>query len=104
LFFIPLFGLFATAGIIFLLAKGGGDNRPRLDGKIRSTRERKIFTDHTRRQPALAGLEQPVYLCGKMQSPQVAQCEWSEWQLKEGGVKGVNGICREVRRKGGGVL
>ena len=33
MFFIPLFGLFATAGIIFLLAKGGGDNPTRLGRK-----------------------------------------------------------------------
>jgi len=42
------------AGIIFLQAEGGRNNPTRLDGKIRSTAERKIFTDHPRRQPALA--------------------------------------------------
>lgn len=35
----------------------------------------------------------------KCNPPQVAQCEWSEWQLKEEGVKGVNGVCREVVEK-----
>jgi len=35
----------------------------------------------------------------KCNPPQVAQCEWSEWKLKEGDVKGVNGVYREVVEK-----
>nr|WP_304651151.1 hypothetical protein [Bacteroides acidifaciens] len=35
----------------------------------------------------------------KCNPPQVAQCEWSEWQLKQGDVKGVNGVYREVVEK-----
>jgi hypothetical protein len=65
LFVSPLFGLFAAAGIIFLLFEGGRDNRTRLNGKIRSTAERKIFTSHSRRQPALAGLDRPVTFAEK---------------------------------------
>ena len=44
LFSFPLFGLFATVGIIFLLAKGGGTIGPRLDDHARQGRE--DFTDH----------------------------------------------------------
>ncbi|MCS2983645.1 hypothetical protein NXW61_28860, partial [Bacteroides xylanisolvens] len=61
-YYFPLFGLFATAGKIFLLSEGGGEQSDKADpGKYASTAERKIFTCVIcGSMPALAGLEPPV--------------------------------------------
>ena len=60
-YYFPLFGLFATAGKIFLLSEGGGEQ----SGKIRSTAERKIFTCHLRQYAGIGRIGAAGYLCGK---------------------------------------
>lgn len=47
----------------------------------------------------MAGLEQPVYLCGKMQSPTGRTVRMVGMEAKRGRWKGVNGVCREVVKK-----
>ena len=55
-YYFPLFGLFATAGKIFLLSEGGGEQ---------STAERKIFTCHLRQYAGIGRIGAAGYLCGK---------------------------------------
>ena len=61
----PLFGLLATAGIILLPRRAARNNRTRLDGKIRSTAERKIFPD-PRRPDGIVGIVTAGYFCSKI--------------------------------------
>jgi hypothetical protein len=74
-----LFGLFATAGIIFLPFEGGRVIffEELVSPKVAETigqgwaekyarpKERKIFAPHSRRKPTLAGLERPVTFAEK---------------------------------------
>jgi len=64
--YFPLFGLFATAGKIFLLSEGGKRQSGKADPKkyARQT-ERKIFTCHSRRHAGLGKIGAAGYLCGK---------------------------------------
>jgi len=64
--YFPLFGLFATAGKIFLLSEGGKRQLGKADPKkyARQT-ERKIFTCHSRRHAGLGKIGAADYLCGK---------------------------------------
>ena len=64
--YFPLFGLFATAGKIFLLSEGGKRQLGKADPKkyARQT-ERKIFTCHSRRHAGLVKIGAAGYLCGK---------------------------------------
>ncbi|OUP05675.1 hypothetical protein B5F34_16380 [Mediterranea sp. An20] len=53
-------------GIIFLPRRAARSNRTRLDGKIRSTTERKIFPEHLRRSAGIGGVVTDGYLCSKI--------------------------------------
>ena len=68
-YYFPLFGLFATAGKIFLLSEGGEGQSDKADPKkyARQT-ERKIFTCHSRRHAGLGKIGAAGYLCGKFYS------------------------------------
>ena len=69
-YYFPLFGLFATAGKIFLLSEGGGEQSDKADPeKYARQRRGRFLRVICGSMPALAGLEQLVYLCGKVQSP-----------------------------------
>lgn len=65
-FLFPLFGLLATAGIIFLPRRAARNNRTRLDGEIRSTAERKIFPDHPRWPDGIVRIVTAVEFCSKI--------------------------------------
>lgn len=66
-------------GIIFLLRKVGRNTRPRLDGKIRSTAERKIFPAHPcGGLPALAKAGTVGYFCSKIVPQEVARLNGAE--------------------------
>ena len=104
-YYFPLFGLFATAGKIFLLSEGGGEQSDKADPeKYARQRRGRFLRVICGSMPALAGLEQPVYLCGKMQSPTGRTVRMVGMAAKRGRWEGVNGVCREGRRKGRGVL
>lgn len=73
-YYFPLFGLFATAGKIFLLSEGGGEQSDKADPEKYARQRRGRFLRLTRgRRPALAGLEQPDYLCRKIIPREVAR-------------------------------
>lgn len=63
--FLPMFGPLATAGIIFLPRRAARDNRTKLDGKIRSTAERKILPYTLGGLTALSRLKRPVTFAAK---------------------------------------
>lgn len=64
-YYFPLFGLFATAGKIFLLSEGGGEQSDKADPeKYARQRRGRFLRVICGSMPALAGLE-PGYLCGK---------------------------------------
>ena len=65
-YYFPLFGLFATAGKIFLLSEGGGEQSDKADPeKYARQRERKIFACHSRRHVGIGRIGTVGYLCGK---------------------------------------
>lgn len=65
-YYFPLFGLFATAGKIFLLSEGGGEQSDKADPeKYARQRRGRFLRVICGSMPALAGLEPPGYLCGK---------------------------------------
>jgi len=80
-FSFPLFGLSATAGIIFLLLKVAGTSGQGWTEKYARQPERKIFAGHSRRQPALADRTGRFTFAEKCNPPQVAQDEWLERKL-----------------------
>jgi hypothetical protein len=69
-----LFGLFATAGKIFLLSEGGEGQSDKADPKkyARQT-ERKIFTAHSQRNAGIGKIGAAYYLCGKISPREVAR-------------------------------
>ena len=73
-YYFPLFGLFATAGKIFLLSEGGEGQSDKADPKkyARQT-ERKIFAAHSRRNAGIGKIGAAYYLCGKISPREVAR-------------------------------
>ena len=60
-YYFPLFGLFATAGKIFLLSEGGGEQSDKADPeKCARQRRGRFLRVICGSMPALAGLEPPV--------------------------------------------
>ena len=60
-YYFPLFGLFATAGKIFLLSEGGGEQSDKADPeKYARQRRGRFLRVICGSMPALAGLEPPV--------------------------------------------
>ena len=65
-YYFPLFGLFATAGKIFLLSEGGEGQSDKADPKKYARQaERKIFTCHLRQYAGIGRIGAAGYLCGK---------------------------------------
>ena len=65
-YYFPLFGLFATAGKIFLLSEGGeGQSDKAEPEKYARQRERKIFACHLRQYAGIGRIGAAGYLCGK---------------------------------------
>ena len=73
-YYFPLFGLFATAGKIFLLSEGGGEQSDKADPeKYARQTERKIFAAHSRRNAGIGKIGAAYYLCGKISPREVAR-------------------------------
>ena len=82
-YYFPLFGLFATAGKIFLLSEGGGEQSDKADPEKYARQRRGRFLQFTRGgTPALARLGRADYLRGKIQSP--AGCTAAEKRYGNG--------------------
>ena len=65
-YYFPLFGLFATAGKIFLLSEGGEGQSDKAEPEKYARQRRGRFLRFTRGgTPALARLEQPITFAGK---------------------------------------
>jgi len=65
-FYFPLFGLFATAGKIFLLSEGGKEQSDKAEPeKYARQKERKIFACHSRQYAGIGRIGTAGYLCGK---------------------------------------
>ena len=65
-YYFPLFGLFATAGKIFLLSEGGGEQSDKADPEKYARQRRGRFFRITRGgTPALAGLGKPITFAEK---------------------------------------
>ncbi|KAB4180727.1 hypothetical protein GAQ44_18360 [Bacteroides uniformis] len=61
-------------GFIFLLPKGGGNNRDKADAeKYARQTERKIFAAHSRRNAGIGKIGAAYYLCGKISPREVAR-------------------------------
>lgn len=65
-YYFPLFGLFATAGKIFLLSEGGGEQSDKADPeKYARQRRGRFFTCHLRQYAGIGRIGAAGYLCGK---------------------------------------
>ena len=65
-YYFPLFGLFATAGKIFLLSEGGGEQSDKADPeKYARQRRGRFLRVICGSMPALARIGAAGYLCGK---------------------------------------
>ena len=63
-YYFPLFGLFATAGKIFLLSEGGGEQSDKADPeKYARQRRGRFLRVICGSMPALAGLGPPENFC-----------------------------------------
>ena len=66
-YYFPLFGLFATAGKIFLLSEGGGEQSDKADPeKYARQRRGRFLRVICGSMPALAGLEPPAVVPARL--------------------------------------
>lgn len=64
-YYFPLFGLFATAGKIFLLSEGGGEQSDKADPENTLDSGEEDFTCHLRQYAGIGRIGAAGYLCGK---------------------------------------